>query len=63
MFNEEPLPPDSPLYATPNLIVTPHTSWSSDRVVERSINLFVENLQRFAAGQPLENLVDLEAGY
>ena len=63
VFNEEPLPPDSPLYATPNLIVTPHTSWSSDRVVERSINLFVENLQRFAAGQPLENLVDLEAGY
>lgn len=63
VFNEEPLPPDSPLYATPNLFVTPHTSWSSDRVVERSIDLFVDNLRRFAAGQPLENLVDLEAGY
>lgn len=63
VFNEEPLPPDSPLYSTPNLIITPHTSWSSDRVVERSINLFVENLRRFAAGEPLENLVDLDAGY
>jgi phosphoglycerate dehydrogenase-like enzyme len=63
VFNEEPLPPDSPLYTTPNLIITPHTSWSSDRVVERSINLFIENLQRFAAGEPLENVVDLEAGY
>jgi hypothetical protein len=32
-------------------------------VVERSIGLFVENLRRFAAGEPLENVVDLEAGY
>jgi phosphoglycerate dehydrogenase-like enzyme len=63
VFNEEPLPADSPLYGTPNLIVTPHTSWSSDKVVERSITLFVENLRRFAAGEPLENPVDLEAGY
>jgi phosphoglycerate dehydrogenase-like enzyme len=63
VFTDEPLGPDSPLYGTPNLILTPHTSWSSDRVVERSISLFVENLRRFAAGKPLENVVDLEAGY
>jgi phosphoglycerate dehydrogenase-like enzyme len=63
VFNEEPLPEDSPLYATPNLILTPHTSWSSDRVVDRSLTLFVENLRRFAAAEPLENVVDLEAGY
>ncbi|HLE88904.1 MAG TPA: D-2-hydroxyacid dehydrogenase [Candidatus Limnocylindria bacterium] len=63
VFNEEPLPPDSPLYGLPNLIITPHTSWSSDRVVDRSIDLFVENLRRFAAGEELENVVDLEAGY
>lgn len=63
VFNEEPLSADSPLYRLPNLIVTPHTSWSSDRVVERSLTLFVENLERFVAGDPLENVVDLEAGY
>jgi phosphoglycerate dehydrogenase-like enzyme len=63
VFTEEPLSPDSALYGVPNLILTPHTSWSSDRVVERSISLFVENLVRFADGQPLENVVDLEAGY
>jgi phosphoglycerate dehydrogenase-like enzyme len=63
VFSEEPLPPDSPLYSTPNLIITPHTSWSSDRVVDRSIDLFVQNLHRFAAGEPLDNVVDLEAGY
>ncbi len=63
VFNEEPLPEDSPLYSTPNLIVTPHTSWSSDRVAERSLDLFVQNLRRFANGEPLDNVVDLEVGY
>lgn len=63
VFDEEPLPADSPLYDTPNLVITPHTSWSSDRVLERSIDLFVANLERYLADQPLENLVDLEAGY
>ena len=63
VFDEEPLPADSPLYDTPNLVITPHTSWSSDRVLERSVDLFVANLERYLADQPLENLVDLEAGY
>jgi phosphoglycerate dehydrogenase-like enzyme len=63
VFNEEPLSPDSPLYRTPNLIATPHTSWASDRVIERSVDLFVDNLRRDRAGEPLRNVVDLEAGY
>lgn len=63
VFDEEPLPADSPLYDTPNLVITPHTSWSSDKVVERSIDLFVANLERYLRAEPLENLVDLEAGY
>ena len=63
VFAEEPLPPDSPLYDTPNLIITPHTSWSSSRVADRSIELFVDNLRRFVADEPLANVVDLEAGY
>ncbi len=63
VFGEEPLSADSPLYDTPNLVITPHTSWASDQVVERSVDLFVENLRRDRAGEPLRNLVDLEAGY
>jgi phosphoglycerate dehydrogenase-like enzyme len=63
VFSEEPLPDDSPLYGTPNLVITPHTSWASDRVVERTVELFVENLRRDAAGEPLRNVVDLDAGY
>ncbi len=63
VFNEEPLSPDSPLYSLPNLVITPHTSWSSDRVLDRGIDLFVENLRRYLAREPLRNVVDLEAGY
>lgn len=63
VFRDEPLPADSPLYDTPNLVLTPHTSWASDLVAQRSLDLFVGNLQRFVAGQPLDNLVDLDAGY
>lgn len=62
-FRQEPLPPDSPLYGLPNLIVTPHTSWSSRRVLERSIGLFCDNLERFRRGEELLNLVDPAAGY
>jgi len=62
-FREEPLPADSELYTTPNIIVTPHTSWSSGRVLDRSIELFTDNLGRFRRGEPLANLVDPTAGY
>ena len=62
-FREEPLPADSELYTTPNIIVTPHTSWSSGRVLDRSIELFCDNLDRFRRGEPLLNLVDPTAGY
>lgn len=62
-FRDEPLPADSPFYSLPNVIVTPHTSWSSGRVLDRSIDLFCENLQRFSRGERLANLVDPGAGY
>lgn len=63
VFNEEPLSPESPLYRTPNLIITPHTSWASEQVLARSVDLFVDNLRRELADEPLLNLVDLDAGY
>ena len=62
-FRDEPLPADSPLYSASNIIVTPHTSWSSGRVLDRSIELFCDNLSRFSKGAPLLNLVDPRAGY
>ncbi len=62
-FREEPLPASSPFYDLPNVIVTPHTSWSSGRVLDRSVELFCENLRRYRAGEPLLNVVDPGAGY
>jgi phosphoglycerate dehydrogenase-like enzyme len=62
-FREEPLPAASPLYDFPNVILTPHTSWSSTRVLDRSVGLFCDNLRRYAAGEPLVNVVDPTAGY
>jgi phosphoglycerate dehydrogenase-like enzyme len=60
---EEPLPASSPLWDAPGLIITPHTSWSSGRVLDRSVELFCDNLVRFRDGREMLNLVDPEAGY
>jgi len=62
-FREEPLPALSSFYELPNVIVTPHTAWSSGRVLDRSVDLFCDNLRRFANGEPLLNVVDPTAGY
>ena len=62
-FRDEPLPPMSSFYDLPNVIVTPHTAWSSGRVLDRSVELFCDNLRRFATGEPLLNVVDPNAGY
>jgi phosphoglycerate dehydrogenase-like enzyme len=62
-FREEPLSPSSPFYDRSNVIVTPHTSWSSGRVLDRSVELFCANLRRYAAGEPMLNVVDPAAGY
>lgn len=59
----EPLPKESPLWSLENVIITPHSSNSSPRIRERSVALFRENLRRYKAGEPLLNVVDLDAGY
>ena len=62
-FRDEPLPPASPYWELPNVILTPHTAWSSARVLDRSIDLFCDNLVRFSRGEELRNVVDPSAGY
>ena len=50
---------DSPLWQTPNLIVTPHcSSDDTELYIPRTLDLFFENMRRFLAGEPLENRVD-----
>jgi phosphoglycerate dehydrogenase-like enzyme len=59
----EPLPPEHPLWQTPNVVITGHSAGRSPRSRQRYMALFLDNLERFRAGQPLVNLVDYTAGY
>lgn len=63
VFVEEPLPTSSPLWEMPNVLIAPHVSGTSNRFWERQAELIRENLRRYAAGQPLCNVVDVRAGY
>jgi phosphoglycerate dehydrogenase-like enzyme len=58
VFATEPLPDDSPLWALPNVLVTPHAAALSTRENERIAELFVDNLRRYLDGQPLRNVVE-----
>jgi len=59
----EPLPADHPLWHLPNVIITPHYSGGRPDYSDLVTQLFIENLQRYAQGQPLQNVVDVHAGY
>lgn len=63
VFEHEPLAPDSPLWGRPDVLVTPHVSGFQSSHWPRAAALFAGNLTRFAAHQPLLNLVDKQAGY
>lgn len=61
VFDEEPLPPDSPLWTVPNLQVTAHISAVS--YPSLVVPIFVENLRRYQQKQDLEFVIDLDKGY
>ena len=63
VFNEEPLPPESPFWSLDNVLITPHTAAVTERLWERHYRLIAENLKRFLAGEPLLNEVDKKRGY
>lgn len=57
VFATEPLPPGSPLWRLPSVIVSPHDSSSSDGSAERASEIFLCNLERYGRGETLENRV------
>jgi phosphoglycerate dehydrogenase-like enzyme len=63
VVDPEPLPAGHPLYTHPRVRLTAHISWSSPDTMNRTIELFADNLRRYANGEPLHGLVDLAAGY
>lgn len=63
VFQQEPLPAESPLWGMENVIVTPHFSAGSDRYQDRLADMVRDNLRRYLADEPLRNVVDLHRGY
>ncbi len=65
VFDPEPLPPDSPLWTMPNVIITPHVSGVNPHYGTRVGDIFVRNLHAFLAGDTasMVNVVDKQAGY
>jgi len=63
VFQPEPLPADSPLWDTPNLVITPHVSCDDPRYIDRLLDTWFENFGRFLEGKPLKNRVDPRRGY
>jgi phosphoglycerate dehydrogenase-like enzyme len=63
VFTREPLPPESPLYALPNVIFSPHISGDIPDYESRATDVFCENLRRYLADEPFLHEVDREKGY
>lgn len=60
VFETEPLPKESPLWETPGVLISAHSSVSVDRYVDDVFDLFEDNLKRYVAGESLENQVDMK---
>jgi phosphoglycerate dehydrogenase-like enzyme len=63
VVDPEPLPAESPLWHLPNVIITPHVSANTPVSAGQRNFVLVENLRRYAAGEPMLSVVDLERGY
>lgn len=64
VFPQEPLPAESRLWSCPRLIMTPHCSLDDHAVyLDGCLDIFVDNLRRFCAGEPLVNVVEAARGY
>lgn len=63
VFDDEPLPADSPWWEADGVLVTPHVAGLAPRYADQVLDLVVENLARLRAGTPLLNRVDRAAGY
>ena len=65
VFQKEPLPSDSRLWKTKNLLITPHVAGNQTLkyTLNTNVDLFCEDLLNYAKGLPLKNLVDRTKGY
>ena len=59
----EPIGKESPMWDVPNLVITPHSAFRSPHGIERSLSAFKTNLERYLRGEPLQDVLDVSAGY
>ena len=63
VFDTEPLPASSPFWTLDNVFLSPHCADNTATWQDDSVRIFLDNFRRYAAGQPLRNIVDKESGY
>lgn len=63
VFQQEPLPVDSPFWDMPNVLMCPHAASISDRENSRIIDVFCDNLRRYLDNKPLRNVLNTELQY
>jgi phosphoglycerate dehydrogenase-like enzyme len=63
VFEKEPLPKDHPFYKMSNVLITPHISGTNPEYMNRVVEIFMENLERYLEGKPLKNIIDKKLGY
>jgi phosphoglycerate dehydrogenase-like enzyme len=63
VFTEEPLPAGHPFWDMENVLISPHCADQTTTWLHEATQFFVDNFQRFARGEELENVVDKKAGY
>ena len=61
VFDQEPLPDESPLWDVPGVYISAHSSVAVDRFMDDVFALVLDNVQRYQAGEPLRNVIRLEA--
>lgn len=63
VYDQEPLPPEHPFWTMDNVLLSPHCADNTATWLDEAMELFLDNFARYAAGQPLRNVVDKKAGY
>ncbi|RUR31433.1 D-2-hydroxyacid dehydrogenase [Vreelandella nanhaiensis] len=63
VFEQQPLPPESPLWKREDILITPHVSGTTPHYLERALAVFVDNLHAFQQGKSFTTVVNINAGY
>ena len=63
VFEQQPLPAESPLWKRDDILITPHVSGTTPHYLERALSVFLDNYNAFVKGQSMVTLVDQAAGY